>query len=84
LLFSSALSSRAYKQTTIRKHTDRNGTDTYYKTVTDVTIDSHGNVTSTVNSKKTIKPKGWFNKTESSSKTKSVNGTVVEHSEESN
>ncbi len=76
-------SNGGYTQTTIRKHTDRSGTDTYYKTVTDVSVDSDGNVTSVATSEKTTKPKGWFNKTEASSKTKTVNGTVTEHSEES-
>ena len=77
-------SNGGYKQTTIIQHTDRSGTDTYYTTVTDVNVDSNGNVTSTVNSEKTTKPKGWFNKTVASSKTKTVNGTVVMHTEETN
>lgn len=72
-----------YKQTTVRKHTDANGTDTYYKTVTDVEVDNDGNVTSTATSEKTNDPKGWWNETKTTSKTKTVNGRVVEHTEKS-
>lgn len=74
-------SNGGYKQTTMSKHKDTNGTDTYYKTVTDVDVDNAGNVTSTVTSEKVVNPKGLWNETKSTSKTKTVNGTVTEHSE---
>lgn len=74
-------SNGGYKQTTMSKHKDSNGTDTYYKTVTDVDVDSAGNVTSTATSEKVVDPKGLWNETKSTSKTKTVNGVVTEHSE---
>lgn len=67
-----------YKQTTTRKHKDAAGTDTTFKTVTDVDVDSTGNVTTTATTEKTVDPKGLFNKTTTESKTKTVNGRVVE------
>ncbi len=67
-----------YKQTTTRKHTDRNGTNVTYKTVTDVDVDDLGNVTTTAKTEKTLDPKGLFNSKTTTSTTKSVNGQVVE------
>ena len=67
-----------YKQTTTRRHTDAEGTNTTYKTVTDVSVDSSGNVTSTATTEKTVDPKGLMNEKTTTSKTKTVNGKVVE------
>ena len=72
-----------YKQTTTRKHTDAEGTNTTYKTVTDVDVDADGNVTSTATTEKTVDPKGLMNETTSKSKTKTVNGQVVEQTKKS-
>lgn len=66
-----------YKQTTVRKHTEANGTNVYYKTVTDVDVDANGNVSSTTTSEKVTDPKGLWNETKTQSKTKSYNGKVV-------
>lgn len=67
-----------YRQTTTRHHTDAEGTNTTYKTVTDVTVDDDGNVTSTATTEKTVDPKGLMNEKTTTSKTKTVNGKVVE------
>lgn len=67
-----------YKQTTTRKSTDNNGTDVTYKTTTDVDVDSSGNVTTTATTEKTTDPKGLLNEKTTSTKTKTVNGKVVE------
>lgn len=67
-----------YKQTTIRRHKDADGTNTTYKTVTDVTVDSDGNVTSTATTEKTVDPKGLMNEKTTKTKTKTVNGKVTE------
>ena len=67
-----------FKQTTTRKHTDAEGTNTTYKTVTDVDVDSNGNVTTKATTEKTVDPKGLMNSKTSSTKTKTVNGNVVE------
>ena len=68
-----------FKQTTTRSHTDAEGTNISYKTVTDVDVDTSGNVTTTATTEKTVDPKGLMNETTSKDTTKSVNGTVVEH-----
>jgi hypothetical protein len=73
-----------YKQTTTRKHTDAEGTNTTYKTVTDVDVDGSGNVTSTATTEKTVDPKGLMNETTTKNKTKAVNGRVVEKTTKSN
>ena len=73
-------SNGGYKQTTVRKHNEANGTNVYYKTVTDVDVDKDGNVTSTSTSEKVTDPKGLWNETKSTSKTKSYNGKVVKSS----
>lgn len=52
-----------YKQTTSRKIKDANGTNTTYKTVTDVDVDVNGNVTSKATTEKTVDPKGLMNST---------------------
>jgi hypothetical protein len=52
--------------------------------VTDVDVDGSGNVTSTATTEKTTDPKGWMNETKSVSKTKKVNGVVIERSEKTN
>ena len=67
-----------YKQTTTRKQTDADGTDITYKTVTDVDIDSSGNVTTTATTEKTVNPKGLMNESKTTTKTKTVNGRVIE------
>lgn len=66
-----------YKQTTTRRHADANGTNTVYKTVTDVSIDSDGNIVSNATTDKTVDPKGLMNKKTTTSRTKAVNGDVV-------
>ena len=73
-----------FKQTTTRKHTDAEGTNTTYKTVTDVDVDSDGKATSTATTEKTVNPKGLLNETSTKSKTKAVNGRVVEKTTKSN
>lgn len=73
-----------YKQTTTRNHTDANGTSTTYVTTTDVDVDKDGNVTSTAKTEKTVDPKGLLNKKTTTSKTKAVNGKVVEEKKEAN
>jgi len=67
-----------YKQTTTTKHTNADGTNVTYKTVTDVDVDANGNVTTTAKTEKTVDPKGLMNAETTSSTTKSVNGQVVE------
>lgn len=73
-----------YKQTTTRSHKDADGTNVYFKTVTDVDVDSSGNVTTTAKTEKTVDPKGFFNKTTSTSTTKSVNGRIVKSDSKAN
>ncbi len=73
-----------YKQITTSKHTDANGTDVTLTTTTDVDVDKDGNVTATAKSEKATDPKGLLNKSTSTSKTKSVNGRVVEQKKEAN
>lgn len=73
-----------YEQTTTRKHKDADGTNTTYKTVTDVTIDNNGNVTTTAETKKTVDPEGLLNEKTTTSKTKMINGEVVENSKKIN
>ncbi len=69
-----------YTQTTIRKYKDANGTDVSLKTVTDVEIDKDGNVITTATTERTVNPEGLMNQTTTKSKTKSVNGKVIEQS----
>ena len=66
-----------YKETTVRKHKDANGTNTTYTTTTDVDVDTDGNVTTTAKTEKTVDPKGLMNSKTTTTKTKSVNGKVV-------
>ncbi len=73
-----------YKQTTTRSHKDADGTNIYFKTVTDVDVDSSGNVTTTAKTEKTVDPKGLFNKTSTTSTTKSVNGRIVKSDSKTN
>lgn len=67
-----------YKETTTNRHTDRVGTETTTKTVTDVDVDAAGNVTEKVKVKKTVDPKGLMNKKSSTVETKTENGKVIE------
>jgi hypothetical protein len=67
-----------YKQTTTRAHTDREGTDIVNKSTTNVDVDAKGNVTEVVKTEKVVDPKGLLNKSKAVSKTKTVNGRVVE------
>lgn len=67
-----------YKQVTTRKHRDAEGTDTTYKTTTDVDVDARGNVATTATTEKVTDPKGLLNEKTTSSKVKTVNGRVVE------
>ncbi|MEI7668882.1 MAG: hypothetical protein WCJ33_02220 [Pseudomonadota bacterium] len=73
-----------YKQTTIRKHVDASGTNTTYKTMTDVDVDANGNVTTTATTEKTTDPKGMMNETTTKTKTKSINGKVIEDTKKVN
>ena len=73
-----------YKQTTIRKSKDADGTNITFKTVTDVDVDSSGNVTTTATTTKTVDPKGLMNETTTKTKTKTINGKVVEKSNKVN
>ncbi len=72
-------SNGGYTQTTVRQHKEASGTNIYYKTVTDVDVDKDGNVTSTSTSEKVTDPKGLWNETKTTSKTKAYNGKVVKH-----
>ncbi len=72
-----------YKQTTTRKAMDANGTNTTYKTVTNVDVDVDGNVTSTVTTDKVVDPKGLLNEKTTTTKTKSYNGREVERTKHS-
>lgn len=67
-----------YKQTVTREHKDSDGTNVKEKSTTDVSVDREGNVTETTKNEKVVDPKGLMNKEKSVSKTKSVNGRVVE------
>ena len=67
-----------YKQTTTRKHKDAAGTNTTYTTTTDVDVDTDGNVTTTAKTEKTVDPKGLMNAKSTTTKTKTVNGKVVD------
>ncbi len=67
-----------YTQTTVSKHRDANGTDTTYVTTTDLEVDSKGNVTTVAKTEKTVDPKGLMNSTTTTTRTKTVNGKVVE------
>jgi len=69
-----------FKQTTVRKHTDADGTNTTYKTVTDVDVDKDGNVTTKAMTERTVDPKGILNAVKSVTRSKTVNGQVVEES----
>ena len=67
-----------YTQTTTNKHTDANGTDLTMKTMTNVDVDTDGKITTTATTEKTTDPKGLMNKEVSTTKSKSVNGKVIE------
>lgn len=74
-----------YQQTTIHSYKDRDGESIYYKTVTNVDVDSHGNVITTAKTERTTEPKGWFSsKHTASSESKTVNGVVVEQNSKAN
>jgi len=73
-----------YVQTTLSKHTEADGTDVTIKTVTDVDVDTSGNITTTAKSERVVDPKGWLNETKTTSTTKTVNGRVVEQKKETN
>jgi len=67
-----------YKQTTTSKHTDADGTNVTLVTITDVDVDTNGNVTAVAKTDKTVDPKGMMNKKTTSSMTRTVNGKVVD------
>jgi hypothetical protein len=67
-----------YTQTTTSKHKDADGTDVTLTTTTDVDIDKDGNVVTSAKTKKTVDPKGLFNSKTTTTKTKTINGRVVE------
>lgn len=67
-----------YKQVTTRKHTDAEGTNTTFKTTTDVDVDSSGNVKTTATTEKVTDPKGLLNQKTVTNKVKTVNGRVTE------
>lgn len=69
-------------KTVTSKDTDAAGTNTYTKEKKDVDVDANGNVTTTVTKDQVTDPKGMMNKTETTSKTKMVNGVVTEESKE--
>lgn len=67
-----------YKQTTTRKHSDKDGTSTTVKATTDTNVDKDGNVKTTAETEKTVDPKGLLNETTTKTKVKAENGKVVE------
>jgi hypothetical protein len=69
-----------YSKTLKTSDTDRAGTDTSLKSKTDVDVDKSGNVTKTTETDKVTDPSGLMNKTETVTKSKTVNGVVVEDS----
>jgi len=56
------------------------GTNVYYKTVTDVDVDTSGNVKTTATTEKTTDPKGLWNKTTTTNTTETVNGHLTKSS----
>lgn len=73
-----------YKQTTVRTHKDADGTNVKFETITDVDVDSAGNVTTSAKTEKTVDPKGLFNSKTTTSKVKTVNGKVVDSVKKTN
>jgi hypothetical protein len=73
-----------YKQVTMRKHLDANGTNIVYTTTTDVDVDANGNVTTTALTEKTVNPKGLMNETTTKTRSKSINGKMIEDSKKVN
>ncbi len=73
-----------YKQTTTTKHVDPDGANVMIKTVTNVDVDADGKITTTAKSEKVVDPEGLMNSTTTTSKTKTVDGVVVEEKKEIN
>lgn len=67
-----------YKQTVTRKHTDAEGTNVTAKETTEVEVDKEGNVTETTKTEEKIDPKGLMNQKKVVSKSKKVNGELIE------
>lgn len=71
-----------YKQTTTTKHVDPEGANVTIKTITNVDVDANGKITTTAQSEKVVDPEGLMNSTTTTSKTKTVDGVVVEQKKE--
>jgi len=69
-------------RTDTQKHTDPNGTNVTVKTSVNKDVDKNGNVTETVKSQQTVDPQGLMNAKTTETKTKTVNGAVVEESKQ--
>ena len=67
-----------YKESSTVKKKDADGTNVTTQKTVDVDVDAKGNVTETVKTEKVVDPEGLMNKEKSVSKTKTVNGRVVE------
>lgn len=73
-----------YVQTTTNKHVDPDGANVTIKTVTNVDVDADGKITTTAKSEKVVDPEGLMNSTTTTSKTKTIDGVVVEEKKEIN
>lgn len=71
-----------YKVESSSEVTNSNGTDKSATHKVDVDVDDKGNVEKTVEHKTKVDPKGLMNSTTTKSKTKTVNGVVVEQESE--
>jgi hypothetical protein len=68
-----------YSKSVTNKNLNGGGTDVTTKSNTDVKVDPQGNVTKTTDTEKTVDPKtGLFSAQTTSTKTKTVNGQVVD------
>jgi hypothetical protein len=73
-----------YEANRASTHVNANGTAHTMKKNVDVDVDGKGNVTATTNTKQTVDPKGLMNKQTTETKTKVVNGRVVEKEVDAN
>lgn len=73
-----------YVQTTTKKHVDPDGANVTIKTITNVDVDTDGKITTTAKSEKVVDPEGLMNSTTTTSKTKTVDGVIVEQKKEIN
>ncbi len=67
-----------YEKTSVTKSVETDGTKVIEKSKIDVEVDSDGNVTQDVVTRKTVDPKGLFNARTTKTETKIVNGVVQE------